>query len=331
MKIKDLAKIVDGVVDGDGDIDITGMDGVDTAQPGDMTFAIDEDKLSGAEKSLASCILTTKSARKSAKTLIRVTNPKLSFLVAYNALNATKEVKAFVHPSSHVSGKAIIGKNVHIGAGVYIDDGVKIGDNVMIETNSVIKKNCEIGSLCHIYPNVTLYERVKLGNNVILHGGVVLGADGFGYVKDKGKIYKFPQLGRVIIEDNVEIGSNTTIDRGSLSNTVIGAGSKIDNLCQIAHNVKIGKNALIAAFCGIAGSVTIGNDVTIGGQVGIADNIKIGDNVTVGAKSGIVGNIKSGSVIWGFPAKPIAQAKRQVAVVSWLEKNYKLLAKIIKQ
>lgn len=330
MKVRDLAKIIDGVVDGDGDIDITGMDGVDTAEPGNLTFAIDEDKLSDAEKSLASCVLTIKSARKSTKPLIRVTNPKLSFIVAYNALNAVKEVKAFTHPSSHVSEKAIIGKNVHIGAGVYIDDGVKIGNNVVIETNSVIKKNCEIGSLCHIYPNVTLYERVKLGNNVVLHGGVVLGSDGFGYVKDNGKIYKFPQLGRIIIEDNVEIGSNTTIDRGSLSNTVIGAGSKIDNLCQIAHNVKIGKNALIAAFCGIAGSVTIGNDVIIGGQVGIGDNIKIGDNVTVGAKSGVIRDVKSGSVIWGFPSRPIAQVKRQMAVLSWLTKNFKLLSDKIK-
>jgi len=331
MKIKDLAKIVEGTVDGDGDIYITGMDGIDTAEPGDLTFAIDENKLSDAEKSKASCVLTLSSSRKSIKPLIRVTNPKLSFLIAYNALNASKEVKAFKHPSSNVSEKAIIGKNVCIGAGVYIDDGVKIGDNVMIEANSVIKKNCEIGSFCRIYPNVTLYKNVKIGNNVILHGGVVLGSDGFGYVKDKGKIYKFPQLGRVIIEDDVEIGSNTTIDRGSLSNTVIGAGSKIDNLCQIAHNVKIGKNALIAAFCGIAGSVTIGNDVTIGGQVGIGDNLKIGDNVTIGAQSGVTSNIKSGSVILGFPARPMDQTKRQMAVLSWLEKNYKLISAKIKE
>jgi len=331
MKIKDLARIVEGTVEGDGDIDITGMDGIDTAEPGDLTFAVDENKLSDAEKSRASCVLTVISSRKSTKPLIRVSNPKLSFLITYNALNAAKEVKTFTHPSANVSEKAIIGKNVHIDAGVYIEDGVKIGDNVTIEANSVIKKNCEIGSFCHIYPNVTLYKNVKLGKNVVLHGGVVLGSDGFGYVKDKGKIYKFPQLGRVIIEDDVEIGSNTTIDRGSLSNTVIGAGSKIDNLCQIAHNVKIGKNALIAAFCGIAGSVTIGSDVTIGGQVGIGDNIKIGDNVTIGAQSGVTSNIKSGAIILGFPARPITQTKRQMAVLSWLEKNYKLVSAKIKE
>jgi UDP-3-O-[3-hydroxymyristoyl] glucosamine N-acyltransferase len=165
---------------------------------------------------------------------------------------------------------------------------------------------------------------------VVLHSGVVLGADGFGYVKERGKIYKFPQLGRVIVEDDVEIGTNTTVDRGSLSDTVIGAGTKIDNLCQIAHNVKIGKNVLVAAQTGISGSTVIKDNVTMGGQVGIADNLTIGANVTIGAQSGIIGNIADNAILWGTPARSVAQTKRQMAVLAWMTKNFKLLSKLVK-
>ncbi|MFA5143406.1 MAG: UDP-3-O-(3-hydroxymyristoyl)glucosamine N-acyltransferase [Candidatus Omnitrophota bacterium] len=323
MKILDLARLIKGVVEGNKNINIEGLSGIDTAKSGDLTFAVGEERLKSAEKSDASCVLTDMNIRKSTKTIIRVKNPKLSFLKSYNIFNAPKKRKSFIHPRAAVSKKARLGKNVWIGSGAAIEEGVTIGDHVTIESNSVIKKNCEIGSFCRIYPNVTLYENTKLQKNVILHSGAVVGSDGFGYVKDEGKINKFPQLGRVIIEDDVEIGANTTIDRGSLSDTVIGAGTKIDNLCQIAHNVKIGKNMLMAAQCGISGSTTIGNNVTMGGQAGIVDNITIGDNVTIGAKSAVIGSIKSGTVVWGIPARPIAQTKRQMAVLSWIAKNFR--------
>ena len=328
MKILELARMIEGVVEGDSDIDIIGLSGIEDAKSGDLTFAVDEENLANAERSKASCVLTNSSIRKSTKALIRVSNPKLSFIVIYNILNAPKDRGSFIHPTAVVSEAARIGKNVWIGPHAAIEEGVIIEDRVIIEANSAIKKNCKIGALCHIYPNVTLYENVKLGRNVILHSGTVIGSDGFGYVKDKGKIYKFPQLGRVIIEDDVEIGANNTIDRGSLSDTVIGAGTKTDNLCQIAHNVKIGKNVLMAAQCGISGSTTIGDNVTMGGQVGIVDNISIGDNVTIGAKSAIIGNIKKNLVVWGMPARPIGQTKRQMAVLSWITKNFKRFSEI---
>ncbi|MFA6078267.1 MAG: UDP-3-O-(3-hydroxymyristoyl)glucosamine N-acyltransferase [Candidatus Omnitrophota bacterium] len=330
MKIRELAQLIEGIVEGDGDIDIKGMSGIETAKPGDLTFAMDEAFLASAEKSRASCILTNNSARRSSKALIKVSNPKLSFLIIYNTLNTPKDRESFIHPLATVSDSAHIGKNVWIGSNVAVEEGVNIGDHVIIESNSVVKKNCEIGAFCRIYPNVTLYEHTRLGKNVVLHGGAVIGSDGFGYVKESGKIYKFPQLGRVVIGNDVEIGSNTTIDRGSLSDTVIGDGSKIDNLCQIAHNVKIGKNALIAAQCGISGSTIIGDNVTMGGQAGMIDNLVIGDNVTIGAKSAIIGNIKSGSLVWGIPARPIAQMKRQLAVLSWMEKHFKAITKLLK-
>jgi len=321
MNIRELAKLIEGQVEGSGDIDINGLSGIEKAKSGDLTFAIDEDRLAGAEKSKASCILTNRTIRKSSKALIRVTNPKLSFLIIYNTFNAPKDRESFIHPLATVSDSVTMGKNVWIGPNVSIEEGVKIGDHVIIESSSSIKKNCEIGSFCRIYPNVTLYDNTKLQKNVTLHSGAVIGSDGFGYVKDKGKIYKFPQLGKVIIEDDVEIGANTTIDRGSLSDTVIGSGTKIDNLCQIAHNVKIGKNGLIAAMCGISGGTIIGDNVTIGGQAGIADNLTIGDDVTIGAASVVIGSIRKGSVIWGYPARAIVQTKRQMAILSRLTKN----------
>ena len=330
MKIKELAILVKGVSEGDDDINITGLSGIESARLGDLTFAVDEERLANAEKSDVSCILTGGSVRKSTKPLIRVKNPKLSFLIIYNKFHARESKGAFVHPTAVVSTSAHLGNNVWIGSGVSVEDGVNIGDHVIIESNSVVKKGSSIGPFCHIYPNVTLYENTKLGKNVTLHAGAVIGSDGFGYVKELGKIYKFPQLGSVIIEDDVEIGANTTVDRGSLSDTIIGAGTKIDNLCQIAHNVKLGKNVLMAAQCGISGSTVIGNDVTMGGQAGAVDNITIGDNVIIGAKSAIIGSIKKNSVVWGIPARPIGQAKRQVAVSSFLAKNFKAISKLLK-
>jgi UDP-3-O-[3-hydroxymyristoyl] glucosamine N-acyltransferase len=331
MKIKELAILVKGIAEGDDDINITGINGVGSASLGDMTFAMNEEHLTSAEKSDVSCILTNHTIRKSSKPLIRVKNPKLSFLAVYEIFKPQETRDAFVHPTAVVSMSAKIGNDVWIGPGVVIEDNVTIGDHVIIESNSVVNKGSHIGSFSHIYPHVTLYENTKLGNSVILHAGAVIGADGFGYVKEGGKIYKFPQLGSVIIEDNVEIGANTTIDGGSLSDTVIGSGTKIDNLCQIAHNVKIGKNMLMAAQCGIAGSTVIGNDVTMGGQSAVTDNISIGDNVMIGGKSGVIEDVEDNAVVWGIPARPIAQTKRQLAVLSWLTENFQSISRVLKK
>ena len=330
MEITKLAALVGGTAEGDDGSSITGLSGFDSAKPGDLTFALDDEKLALAEKSNASCILTPTTARKSTKPLIRVKNPKLSFLMIYNAFNKRPAPKGEIDPSARIAPTARLGKDVWIGPHVTIEENVAIGNGTVIEASSVIKKNSSIGNGCHIYPNVTLYNNTVLKNGVVLHAGVVLGADGFGYVREGSQIYKFPQLGRVIIEDDVEIGANTTIDRGSLSDTVISAGSKIDNLCQIAHNVKIGRNMLMAAQCGISGSATIGENVMMGGQVGVADNTVIGKNVIIGAQSGILGRIHDGEVIWGTPARSMAHVKRQMAVLSWLTKNFRLISKALK-
>jgi UDP-3-O-[3-hydroxymyristoyl] glucosamine N-acyltransferase len=331
MKIKELAILVKGITEGDDDINITGINGVGSAALGDITFAMNEEHLTSAEKSDVSCILVNTTIRKSAKPLIRVENPKFSFLVIYDIFKSQDARDAFVHPTAVISTSAQIGNHAWIGPGVVIEDNVIIGDHVIIEGNSVVSKGSQIGSFSRIHPNVTLYENTKLGESVILHAGVVIGADGFGYVKEGGKIYKFPQLGSVIIEDDVEIGANTTIDGGSLSDTVIGSGTKIDNLCQIAHNVKIGKNMLMAAQCGVAGSTVIGNDVTVGGQSAVTENVSIGDNVTIAGKSGVIEDIADNAVVWGIPARPLTQTKRQLAVLSWLTDNFQSVSRVLKK
>ena len=331
MKIKELALLIEGTIEGDDNVDITDLSGIESARQGDLTFAADEDKLGLAETGQSACVLTTKTSRKSTKTLIRVNNPKLAFLIAYNAFHEKVSAESFVHPSAVIADSVILGKNVHIDAHVSIEDNVVIGDHTTIESGVVIKKDCKIGEHCHLQPNVVLYENTILKNKVVLHGGVIVGSDGFGYVRDQGKIYKFPQLGMVVIEDAVEIGANTTIDRGSLGCTVIGTGTKIDNLCHIAHNVKIGKNVIMAAQCGIAGSTVIGDNVTMSGQVAVIDNITIGQNVSVGGQSGIIGDIKENMAIWGSPAREVGQIKRQLAVLSWLTKHYDVFLKIVKE
>ncbi len=331
MRITDVALLVKGAVEGNGEIDIIGLSGPTTAKANDLTFAVDECKLLVAEQSLTGCILTTNTVRKSTKPLIRVHNPKLAFLTLYHALYKPVVRKSFVHPTAAIGNFVKFGNNVWVGSHVTIEDNVTIKDNSIIESGCIIKKNCCIGVSCHLYPRVLLYENIILKDNVILHGGVVVGSDGFGYVKDQGVIYKFPQLGKVIIEENVEIGSNSTIDRGSLEDTIIGANSKIDNLCHVAHNVKIGKNLIMAAQSGIAGSTVIGDNVTISGQVAITDNVTVGSNAVIGGKSAVIGDIDDRSVVWGIPARSLAQTKRQMAVASWLTKNFSIISKIVKQ
>ena len=326
-----MALLIEGTIEGDDNVEITDLNGIESARQGDLTFATDEDKLGLAEISQTACVLTTKTSRKSTKPLIRVSNPKLAFLIAYNAFHEKTNGGSFVHPTAVIADSVILGQGVRIGAHVIVEDHVLIGDHTTIEAGCVIKKNCKIGEHCHLHPNVVLYENSILRNNVILHSGVIVGADGFGYIRDHGEIYKFPQLGNVVIEDAVEIGANTTIDRGSLGCTIIGSGSKIDNLCHIAHNVKIGKHVIMAAQCGIAGSTIIGDNVTMSGQVAVIDNITIGQNVSIGGQSGIIGHIKENAAIWGSPARAVGQVKKQMAVLSWLSKNFHILSRMIKE
>ena len=242
-------------------------------------------------------------------------------------------------PEPKVSSKAFISKNASLGKEVFVGDfafigeGTVIEDNVYIFPNVYIGNNCRIGRGTVIFPNVTVYDNTTIGRFVRIHSGAVIGSDGFGYAfsKSEKKIYKIPQVGKVVIEDFVEIGANSTIDRGTLGETVIGEGTKIDNLVQIGHNVKIGKYCFIVSQVGISGSTRIGDFVTLAGKVGVAGHIEIGNNVTVAAKAGVTKSIKKADIYAGFPAKPYNEWKKIQAITDMLPEIYKKIKEIMKR
>ncbi|AZL15778.1 UDP-3-O-(3-hydroxymyristoyl)glucosamine N-acyltransferase [Rickettsiales endosymbiont of Stachyamoeba lipophora] len=228
----------------------------------------------------------------------------------YSSIQEAKNKQSYIAPNATIATNAKIGSNVYIAANVVIEDSVEIGDNVVIDANSVIKYGVRIGNNSKVYSNCTL-QYTEIGQNVIIHPGVRIGQDGFGFAFASYKHNKVLHIGRVIIEDDVEIGANTSIDRGSVNDTVVGKGSKIDNLVQLGHNVKVGKNVIIVAQTGIAGSTEIGDYAVIGGQVGIAGHIKIGAKVQIAAQSGVVKDIEDGSIVGGTPAVNIKDWHRQ--------------------
>ena len=244
--------------------------------------------------------------------LILLEKPYISFmmLIDYWLGLCSSKKKREISNAAKISNSAQIDKNVAIGSNVVIEDFVKIGRNTIIESNSVIQKNVRIGSNCHIHPNVTIYEDCIIKDKVILHAGCIIGADGFGYVFYEGKHNKIPQVGNVIIEDEVEIGANSAIDRATIGSTVIGKGTKIDNLVQVGHNCKIGENSILCAQVGLAGSTEIGNVVYLAGQVGVAGHLKIDDGAMVGAQSGVAKYIPKKAKYFGTPAIDAGLQKR---------------------
>ncbi len=252
-------------------------------------------------------------------------NPKLDFakLLELFQKDNQKDYKPFISPLSVISKTAKIAESVYIGNFVSIEDGVVIEDGVIIEDGCYIGKNSFIARNTRLYPQVTIRENVKIASNCIIHSGAVIGSDGFGYVSLGKAHIKIPQVGGVVIEDNVEIGSNTTIDRGTIDDTFIGSGTKIDNLVHIAHNVRIGKNCLILAAAAIAGSTVIEDNCIIGGQAGISDHIRIGKNAIVMSKSGVIGNVEEGKIVFGYPARERGEFMRISAALSKLPEIYK--------
>lgn len=311
MKLREIASIIGGHIIGNPEIDITGISNIKDAQRGDITFIADKKSQQYAYATNASAIIAKDKIEGISASIVITDNPRLAFAKALEIFYRKPSIP------SGVSKEALIGKGVNLGNDVtifpfvYIADNVTIGDHVIIFPFVYIGNNVFIGEDTLIYPNVTIRENVKVGKKVIIHSGAVIGSDGFGYVQDKGKNYKIPQVGGVIIEDDVEIGANVTIDRATLGNTIIGKGTKIDNLIQIAHNVKIGKDCLMAAQVGIAGSTELGDRVMLAGQVGIADHKHISDDVIVGAKSGVSNNLKPGvySGILAIPHKDWLRAQ----------------------
>ena len=312
IKVHDLAARLGGQVEGDGNLQLTGLAPIPRAQASDVTFAENPKHCAAAEGCAAAAVIVPLNAPASRKTLIRVKNPRAAFARALAVFHPPRQYPAQIHPTAQLGRNAQLGEGVFVGEYVVLRDNVAVGNRTVIEAHSVVGEGSSLGNDCLLYPNVTIYHGIRIGNRVIIHAGSVIGSDGFGYVQDGAERLKIPQVGDVVIEDDVEIGANVTIDRATMDSTIIRRGTKIDNLVQIAHNVTLGQNCTIISQVGIAGSVQIGDNVTLAGQVGIADHLKIGSNSVVGAQSGVAEDVPPNSVMFGTPAQPMMQTKRQI-------------------
>ena len=301
LTLKEIIKITGGRIVGDENVKIRNIAPIDKAKEGDITFLVNKKYIPFAKTTQASAIFVERELQDVKTSQIVSDNPYLAYAKLLTFFTKKEIQHTGISDKAFVSSDTKIPEEVSIYPYVYIGENVEIGENTIIYPHVFIGDNCKIGSNCIIYSNVSIYRDTIIGNNVIIHAGTVIGSDGFGYAKDGDKYYKIPQIGNVIIEDDVEIGANCTIDRGAIECTRIGRGTKIDNLVQIAHNVEIGENSVIVAQVGISGSTKIGKSVVLAGQVGVAGHIKIGDNVMVGAKSGIGRSLKDGEIVSGIP------------------------------
>ena len=311
--VDELAAHVGGRVTGDGETVVTRVASIESAGEGDIAFVEDEKVLKRARECRASCVIVPEGARlEGARSVIEVKRPKLAFALVAEILHAQRRLEASVHPTASVASGAKLGDGAYVGAGAVVSEGATIGEGTHVLSGAVVGERVTVGRECVLHPNVVLYEGVTLGERVILHAGVVIGADGFGYVRDEAGVYhKFPQVGTVVIEDDVEIGAGTCVDRGALGTTRIGRGTKIDNLVQVGHNVEIGERVVIAAQTGISGSTIIESDAIIGGQVGFGDHARVLSGAVIGSQAGVLpGKIVRPGVWWGTPIQPLEEYKR---------------------
>jgi UDP-3-O-[3-hydroxymyristoyl] glucosamine N-acyltransferase len=314
----DIAKRLEASLVGDPTLVLQGFAPADSARPGDLTFAENEAYFARARQSQASAILVASDYPAEGKTLIRVANARVAFAQVLPLFFPDPIFVPGIHPSAAIAPTAQIDPGAHIGPHCTVGERSRIAAGAVLMTHVAVGDDCVVGEGCRLFPHVSLYQRTSLGRRVRIHSGTVIGADGFGYVLDDGEHRKVPQVGQVIIHDDVEIGANTTIDRAALGATVIGRGTKIDNLVQIAHNVTIGEHCIIVAQVGIAGSTKIGDHVTVAGQVGIAGHLRIGDHVTLAAQSGVMHHIPEGQKWMGSPAQPDRVTKRQLLAIERL-------------
>lgn len=328
----ELNEHLGGRLIGDGSIHVERVADVAAAGAGEIAYVENEKFFDAARASSASCLIVSPEFVASIKeqvvahefgpALIEVSKPKLAFALIAAVLHPQKRREPFVHPSAVIAESADIDLTVFIGPNVSIGEGTRIAAGTRIEAGVVIGDHVRVGSDAVFHPGVTLYDNVTIGDRVILHAGVCVGADGFGYVRDdeeSGAYHKFPQRGTVVIEDDVELGAYTCVDRAALGQTRIGRGTKIDNLVHVGHNCDIGERVVIAAQTGISGSVIIENDVVIGGQVGFGDHIRVLSGAVIGSKAGVLpGKIVRPGVWWGIPIQPLDEYKRLNAHVGRL-------------
>jgi UDP-3-O-[3-hydroxymyristoyl] glucosamine N-acyltransferase len=317
--LRELAEIVGGEIFGDPDVTIHGVAGIREAKKGQITFLANPKYEPYLQTTCASAVIAEHEGNTGAP-IVRVSNPYLAFLkvVTLFSENEHEKYPRGIHPTAVIDESAVIGKDTAIGAYATIGANARVGDGTTILPLVCICEDVKIGENCLIFPHVTVREGCQIGNRVIIHSGAVIGSDGFGYANDGGTYYKIPQIGIVKIEDDVEIGANSTIDRATTGVTLIQKGSKLDNLVQIAHNVVVGENSILAAQVGVSGSTELGKNVTLAGQAGLVGHIKIGDGARVGAQGGVTKSIPPNVSVSGYPAREHSLARKIYAAMGRL-------------
>ncbi|MBI4464102.1 MAG: UDP-3-O-(3-hydroxymyristoyl)glucosamine N-acyltransferase [Acidobacteria bacterium] len=322
--VNDLALWLEGEAEGDANRRVSGVAPLEAAGEIEISFVESERTLPQAMASRAGCLLAPPGLSLPGRTIIRVRNPRYSFARTVELFFPPSPRRPGIHPTALIGNNVLLEAEVEIGPQVVIGDGARIGARCSIAAGCILGENTVLGEDCVLYPRVTLYAGARIGSRVILHSGCVVGSDGFGYVFEAGRYYKFPQVGSMEIADDVEIGSNTTIDRGALGATRIGRGTKIDNLVQVGHNVQIGDHCVIASQTGISGSAVIEDNVVIAGQVGIGDHARVQKGAVLGGQCGILPhkNVRAGQTVWGTPARPIREHLEQQAFLARLPRLF---------
>lgn len=326
----DIANLVEGIVVGDDATRVSALSSIDNITPGTLVFADSKENLKLAEASPAAAILVNQETSQSGKPLIQVAHPLKAFITLLHHFHPSPAITPGVHPTAVIGAGVQLGEQVYIGPYVVIEAGSSIGNHCILKGHIHIGRDVNIGEHTTIHPHVTIYDHCQIGARVTIHASTVIGSDGFGYTFVDGKHLKVPHMGRVEIHDDVEIGANTAVDRASMGATVIGEGTKIDNLVQVAHSVKLGKHNILCGFTGIAGSCTTGNHVIFAGNVGVSDHVQIDNGVVLGARTGVPPNrhLKEGMVYFGNPARPKEIAfKHELSVtrIPLMRKNIKTL------
>jgi UDP-3-O-[3-hydroxymyristoyl] glucosamine N-acyltransferase len=324
---RELAEAIGAKVEGDDAVELRGVAAPERAGPHDLIYVEAAKHAARASSSAALCVIAGNSVSVTGKTVLRHAQPKVAFAKAAALLLEPSPIAAGIHETAIVAPLARLGGGVSIGPYAVIGEDTHVGDGTQIGAHSVIAAGCWIGANCRIHPRVTLYGGARVGDRVEIHAGAVIGADGFGYAHGDGHYWKFPQVGIVEIGDDVEIGANTTIDRGSLDDTRIAEGVKLDNLVHVGHNCQIGAHTVIAALTGISGSCVFGKNVVIGGQAGFGEHCRLEDGAVIGGQSGVLGGkiVRSGQMVWGTPARSMEKFKEQYV---WYTRLPELAARI---